>query len=224
MSDRLKVGVIGAGRVGPVVARGLAGVGHELVGITSGNDEERLAAMLPGVRVMTADEVAAASELVVLAVPDAELPGLVSGLAEVGAWHPGQLVLHTSPAFGVDVLEPAQRCGAIVLALHPAISFTGTSIDLRGLSGSYAAVAAQPGALPIAQALAVELGLEPVVVDADSRAAYSEAITTVTELSRAILSQSTELLHGIGFDNPGAYLAPLVHSTVEQALRTGPVN
>ncbi len=149
-AGRLTIGIIGAGHVGPVIGAALAGVGHAVVGITAGSDPDRAAAVLPGVAVMAAPEVVAAAQIVVLAVPHDQLPGLVAGLAEVGAWQPGQLVLHTDPAFGTDVLEPAVRSGAIPLAVHPAISFTGTTLDLRQLNASYAAVTAPAMVLPIA--------------------------------------------------------------------------
>ncbi|MFX5476921.1 DUF2520 domain-containing protein, partial [Acinetobacter baumannii] len=72
-----------------------------------------------------------------------QLPGLVAGLADIGAWQPGQLVLHTDPGYGVEVLAPALQRGVIPLAIHPAIVFTGaSSIDLRQLSQAYAAVTA----------------------------------------------------------------------------------
>ena len=216
---RLGVGIIGAGRVGPVIGAALGGAGHAITGITSGSDDDRVAGVLPDVPVLDAAEVLRRSELVIVAVPHNELPGLVSGLAEVGAWQPGQLVLHTDPGYGIGVLEPAQRSGAIPLAVHPAISFTGTSIDLRQLQASFAAVTAPAPVLPIAQALAVELGCEPVVVSEENRAAYAEAIATASEFSRAIIGQSTSLLRGIGVENPGGYLSALVQSTVETALR-----
>jgi len=216
---RLGVGIIGAGRVGPVIGAALAGAGHAITGITSGSDDDRVAGVLPDVPVLDAAEVLRRSELVVVAVPHDELPGLISGLSELGAWQPGQLVLHTDPSHGIGVLEPAQRAGAIPLAVHPAISFTGTSIDLRQLHASFAAVTAPAPVLPIAQALAVELGCEPIVIDEDDRAAYAEAIATASEFSRAIIGQSTSLLRGIGVENPGGYLSALVQSTVERALR-----
>lgn len=217
-SGRLGVGVIGAGRVGPVLAAALAGADHALVGITAGSDPDRVEAVLPGVPVLTADEVVRRSELVVLAVPHDELPGLVAGLADLGAWQTGQLVLHTDPAYGVDVLAPAAARGAIPLAVHPAMAFTGTSIDLRQLRDSYAAVTAPGMVLPIAQALAVELGCEPVVVAEADRAAYAEAIATATEFSAAIVTQAAGLLAQAGVEDPGRFLSALVHSTVERAL------
>lgn len=216
---RLGVGIIGAGLVGPVIGAALAGAGHAITGITSGSDDDRVAGILPEVPVLEAAEVLRRSELVILAVPHDELAGLVTGLAELGAWQPGQLVLHTDPAYGIGVLEPAQRTGAIPLAVHPAISFTGTSIDLRQLLAAFAAVTAPRAVLPIAQALAVELGCEPIVIAEDDRAAYAEAISTASEFSRAIIGQSTSLLRDIGVENPGGYLSALVQSTVERALR-----
>lgn len=218
---RLGVGVIGAGRVGPVVAAALAGAGHALTGITAGSDADRVEAILPGVPTLTADEVARRSELVVLAVPRDELAGLVSGLADLGAWQIGQLLVHTDAAHGIGVLAPAAAKGAIPLAIHPAIAFTGTSTDLRALQDAYAAVTAPAAVLPIAQALAVEMGCEPVVVADADRAAYGEAIATATEFSASIVRQASALLAGAGVEEPGRYLSALVHTTVDRALTAG---
>jgi predicted short-subunit dehydrogenase-like oxidoreductase (DUF2520 family) len=217
---RLGVGVIGGGRVGPVVAAALAGAGHLLTGITAGSDADRLEAMLPGVPTLTADEVVRRSELVVITVPSGELGSLVAGLADLGAWQVGQLVLHTDAAQGLGVLAPAAARGAIPLAIHPAIAFTGTSTDLRALQGAYAAVTAPAAVLPIAQALAVEMGCEPVVVSDRDRPAYGEAISTATEFSASIVRQATALLATAGVDEPGRYLSALVHTTVDRALST----
>jgi len=216
---RLGVGIIGAGRVGPVIGAALAGAGHAIVGITSGSDDERASAVLPGVPVLETQEVVRRSELVILAVPSAELSALVSGIAELGGWQIGQLVLHTDPAQGIEVLRPAAERGAIPLAVHPAITFTGTSIDLRQLQAGFAAVTAPAAVLPIAQALAVEMGCEPVVIAEADRAAYADAIATATEFSRSIIGQSTSRLREIGVENPGGFLSALVQSTVERALR-----
>lgn len=217
-ASRLGVGVVGAGRVGPVIAAALAGAGHAITGITAGSDRERVEAILPGVPVLDTEEVLRRSELVVLAVPHDELPGLVSGLADVGAWHPGQLVLHTDPGYGIGVLAPAAARGAIPLAVHPAMTFTGSTLDLRQLVGAYAAVTAPAAVLPIAQALAVELGCEPVVVADADRALYGEAIATATQFAESIVQQSATLLADAGVPTPGRFLSALVHSTVDRAL------
>ena len=116
------------------------------------------------------------------------------------------------------MLDPARRAGAIPLAVHPAMSFTGTSIDLARLPGTWFAVTAPAPVLPIAQALVVEMGGEPFVVAERDRAAYAEAIDTAVSFSTAIVDQASGLLDGIGVGRPGAVLAQLVRSSVENAL------
>lgn len=221
---RLGVGIVGAGRVGPVIGAALAGAGHAIVGIatTSEQGRERAAALLPGLPVLTIPEVIERSELVVLALPDAELASLVEGLAAAGAWRPGQLVWHTAPGFGAEVLAPATAAGAIPLAVHPALAFTGTSLDLVRLRETYSAVTAPPVVQPIGQALAVELGTEPIIVAEEDRPRYAEAIATATSFSTAIVGQAVALLHGIGVEAPGAVLSSLVRSSVDNALAAAP--
>ena len=219
-SGRLGIGIIGAGRVGPVFGAALAGAGHAIVGISavSQRSRDRAEAMLPNVPILDIPDVIERSELVILAVPESELRVLVAGLATAGVWQQGQLVLHTAPSLGVEVLAPAVAMGAIPLAVHPAMVFTGTSIDLARLRDSYCAVTAPTVVQPIGMALVVEMGAEPVLIDEDDRAAYAEAVSTATSFSRAIIGQAVGQLAGLGIENAGQILAPLVRSAVENAL------
>lgn len=217
---RLGIGIIGAGKVGPILGAALAGAGHALVGISaiSEQSKERAQAILPDVPVLDVPVIVERSELVLIAVPDEELPGLISGLATAGVWQPGQIVLHTSAVYGVDVLGPATQAGVIPLALHPAMSFTGTSMDIARLADSYIAVTAPTPVLPIGQALAVEMGGEPIVISEAQRPAYAEAIATASQFSAAIVDQATNILAEMGIDRPGRIVAPLIRSAVDNAL------
>lgn len=220
-SGRLGVGIIGAGRVGPILGAALAGAGHALVGISAISEEsrERADAILPGVPVLSVPDVVERSELVILAVPADQLDALVTGLAATGAWQPGQIVVHTAPGHGTAVLAAATARGAIAIALHPAMAFTGTSIDLSRLAETHFAVTCAGPVLPIGQALVVEMGGEPVVIAEADRPAYAEAIATATTFSTAIVDQATDILSEIGVESPGAVLAPLVRTAIENALR-----
>ncbi|MGV8883906.1 MAG: Rossmann-like and DUF2520 domain-containing protein [Rhodoglobus sp.] len=225
-SGRLGIGIIGAGRVGPVLGAALAGAGHAIVGIaaTSENNKDRARAMLADVPILDIPDLIERSELVILAIPESEIESLVAGLAATGAWQPGQLVLHTAPGLGWEVLRPAMMAGAIPLAVHPAMAFTGTSIDLVRLRESYCAVTAPTPVLPIGQALVVEMGAEPVVIDEADRPVYAEAIATATSFSASIVGQAVGLLSDLGVEQPGYVIAPLVRSSVENALQAPPLS
>lgn len=219
-AGRLGVGVIGAGRVGPVLGAALAGAGHALVGITAVSQEsrDRADAMLPGVPVLSIPDLVERSELVLVAVPDVELAALVEGLAEAGVWVAGQLVVHTAPGVGTEVLMPAVRRGAIPVALSPAMAFTGTSVDLVRLREARCAVTAPSPVLPIGQALAVEMGCEPVVVEEEDRPAWAAALAeAVDPLERALQTAATQLIR-LGVDDPDAVLGPVARSALERAL------
>ena len=164
-TGRLGVGIIGAGHVGPVLGAALAGAGHAIVGISAISERscERAEAMLPGVPILDIPALVERSELVILAVPAAELPTLIAGLATAGVWQQGQLVVHTAAEYGTGVFAPALASGVIPLAIHPALAFTGTSIDLAQLHGSYFAVTAPTPVQPIGQALVVEIDRKSVV-------------------------------------------------------------
>jgi predicted short-subunit dehydrogenase-like oxidoreductase (DUF2520 family) len=220
-AGRLGIGVIGAGRVGPVLGAALAGAGHAITGISAVSEEsrDRAEAMLPAAPILDIPSIVERSELVILAVPDSELESLVAGLAATSSWLPGQLVMHTAAGFGTSVLAPAQALGAIPLAIHPAMDFTGTSIDISRLTESWFAVTAPTPVQPIGQALVVEMGGEPVLVAEKDRAAYAEAIEIATAFSRSIVAQATGLLSGIGVEHPGAFLSSLVRSSVDNALQ-----
>jgi hypothetical protein len=100
--------------------------------------------------------------------------------------------------------------------VHPAITFTGTSIDLRQLRDAFAAVTA-PAAVPIAQALAVELGCEPVVVAERSRRVRRGDRDGDRVLGIHRRPGGAPAAGG-GGECARRFLTPLVHSTVDRAL------
>lgn len=222
---RLGVGVVGAGRVGAVLGSALRAAGHTVVGASGVSEQsrERIATLLPGVPVLEIPEVVERAELVLLAVPDDALPRLVSGLADTGAWQTGQIVVHTSGAAGTTVLEPARVAGAIPLAVHPAMTFSGTSLDLARLVGCTFAVTGPAAVQPIGQALVVEIGGEPVVVPEAARGLYHAALAHGANHLVVLVAQAAQALREAGVTTPGRVLSPLLGAALESATRAADV-
>ncbi|GGC04935.1 Rossmann-like and DUF2520 domain-containing protein [Cellulomonas carbonis] len=218
---RLGVGVVGAGRVGAVLGSALRAAGHAVVGASgiSAESRERIATLLPGVEHLEVEQVVERAELVLLTVPDDALADLVQGLATVGAWQPGQIVVHTAGAHGVGVLAPARAAGAIPIALHPAMTFTGTSLDLGRLPGCTVAVTAPTPVLPIGQALVVEIGAEPVVVAEEMRPLYHAALAHGANHLVVLVAQAAQALAAAGVAAPDRVLGPLLAAALDSAVR-----
>ena len=140
-------GVIGPGRVGVALARALARAGHEITAVSAVSEasKQRARDHFPRARLTEPAQVLADADLVLMTVPDDVLPGLVEGLAATGAPYTGRLLAHASGAHGVRVLDPATRAGALPLALHPVMAFTGREDDVDRLKGvSFGVTAPDP--------------------------------------------------------------------------------
>jgi predicted short-subunit dehydrogenase-like oxidoreductase (DUF2520 family) len=219
----LRVGVIGAGRVGAVLAAALRARGHEIVSVAGESDASlrRAAELLPGVPVAKPTAVGRGCDVLLLTVPDDMLDNVVSQLAASGALHAGQFVVHTSGSHGLQVLEPAVLVGARPVAVHPAMTFTGTPRDLERLPACVFGVTAGPNERDWAGALVAELGGELMWVPEERRSLYHAGLAHGANHLVTLVSQAMELLGAAGADDPAGVLRPLLVAALDNALADG---
>ncbi|HKE51641.1 MAG TPA: DUF2520 domain-containing protein [Actinomycetes bacterium] len=220
---RLSVGVIGTGRVGAVLGAALRRAGHTVVAASAISEASRTRAeaLLPGVPLVDPRTVAEQADLLLLTVPDDALAELVAGLAETGAISMGQIVVHTSGRYGYSVLEPALQAGALPLALHPVMTFTGTSVDLERLAGCSFGVTAPEALRPMAEALVVEMSGEPEWIDERHRPLYHAALAIGANHLVTLVAEAQDLLARAGVEHPSRMLGPLLGAALDNALRSG---
>jgi predicted short-subunit dehydrogenase-like oxidoreductase (DUF2520 family) len=184
----------------------------------------RAAALLPGVPVVAPDAVVPGCDLALLAVPDDVLPGLVRGLAATGCFRAGQIVVHTSGAHGVAVLDPAADHGVLPLALHPVMTFTGRVEDTARLAGCSVGVTAAAGdeaAWSVGEALVVEMGAEPVRVAEEVRPLYHAALAHGANHLVTLVRDCADILEKAGVRPAERLIAPLLSAALDNALRHG---
>ncbi len=229
---RLDIGVIGTGRVGAVIGAALNRAGHKVVAVSAVSDLSRLRAesLLPSAKILPIDQVVKDRDLILLTVPDDVLPELVNGLAKTNSVSPGSFVIHTSGRLGIDVLQPLTEQGCLPLAIHPVMTFTGTSVDLNRLSGCPFGVTAPDSLRPVAEALVVEIGGEPIWVPEKNRNLYHTALAFGANNLITIVNETVDLLAQAGIENPTDLVTPLLNASLDNALRnsdaalTGPIS
>jgi predicted short-subunit dehydrogenase-like oxidoreductase (DUF2520 family) len=220
---RLAVGIVGVGRAGSALGMALEGAGHRVLAVHAVSEASRSRAetFFPTAEVLEIAGVLAACDLVLLTVPDDVLPELADGLARTGAVRPGQFMLHASGRYGLAVLAALSAAGAVPLALHPAMTLTGTRVDVQRLSGCPFAVTAPQSLRPIADALVLEMGGEPLWVPEQSRTAYHAGLAHAANHLVTLIADAMDLLAGAGIEHPDRLLAPLVHAALDNVLRSG---
>ncbi|WP_299056521.1 Rossmann-like and DUF2520 domain-containing protein [uncultured Nocardioides sp.] len=218
-----RVGLVGAGRVGAVLGAALAAAGHDVVGVSgdSAASQARARDLLPGVPVLAPAAVAEACDVLVLAVPDDALLGLVEVLVAGGSVREGQYVVHTSGRHGLAVLDAATALGARPVALHPAMTFTGTAVDRERLRGSVVGVTAGPGERALAAQVVSALGATATYVDEVHRTLYHAGLAHGANHLVTLVAEARETLAAAGVDDPAALLGPLLRAALEGALEHG---
>ena len=169
--------------------------------------------------------------------PTPSSPGLVSGLAATSAVRPGTIVAHTSGANGIGVLAPLTEQGCIPLAIHPAMTFTGSDEDIARLPDTcFGVTAADEVGYAIAQSLVLEIGGEPFRVREDARTLYHAALAHASNHVVTVLLDAVEALRAalwgqellgqemVG-DAPGGIaervIGPLARASLENSLQRG---
>lgn len=220
---RLNVGVVGAGRVGTALAVALGRAGHRIASAyaVSTQSRERLALFLPGVPVLEPSEVIKSADLVLLTVPDDALPGLVTGLVATAAPVAGRMLAHASGRHGLAVLEPATAVGALPLAMHPVMTFTGRPDDVEKMAGICFGVTAPPALQPAAEVLVMEMGGDPVFIAEENRGLYHAALAGAANHLVTQVVQAADLLAAAGVAQPARMLGPLLSAALDNALRLG---
>ncbi len=223
MGEKFSVGVIGAGRVGAVLAAALQAAGHEIAEVAGESDASRtrIETLLPGVHIDKPTAVAKASNLLLLTVPDDALDNVVRMLVASGAIRPGQYVVHTSGRHGLDVLRPAIEIGARGVAMHPAMTFTGTDLDLDRLAGCIYGVTSDAAERLVVEGLVADLRGQIVWVAEENRTLYHAALAHGANHLVTLVAQAMELLRSAGSSDPAATLRPLLTAALDNALAYG---
>jgi predicted short-subunit dehydrogenase-like oxidoreductase (DUF2520 family) len=145
--------------------------------------------------------------IVLLCVPDGEIANAAAAI------EPGPMVGHCSGASGLEALLP--HAG---FSLHPLMTVTEKGANFAGAGA--AIDGATPAARDCARDLALNLGMRPIELAAEDRAAYHAAASVASNFLVTLEAAAERIAASAGVER--ADLAPLVRATVENWIAAGP--
>lgn len=230
----MRIGIIGAGRVGTAIGIILSARGYMLVGVVD-KEEARAQALAArtGARVFASPGALAREvEIVFITTSDAAIAKVAEEIAAAGGFWPGQTVVHMSGALGSSILESAARQGAVVLSIHPLQSFATGEQAVKVLPGSFFSIEGDAAGFPLARRLVEDMGGKCFFLSPGSKPLYHAGACVASNYLVTLVGQAVKLLvaSGIPREEALAALLPLVEGTVKnigevgipQAL-TGPI-
>jgi predicted short-subunit dehydrogenase-like oxidoreductase (DUF2520 family) len=218
---QLKLGIIGAGRVGTGLALSFARSGRKVVAVASRTaaSARALARRVRGARAVSSPQEAAdRADVIFLTVPDDAIAGVASGIR----WRAGSACVHCSGAGDLDLLAAAAAQGAQVGGFHPLRMFgePGKSFDMRGCSIAIVGTEALAREL---ERLARAIGARPLCLPEGGRALYHIGANFSGAFVVALIAESVALWKKLGVSERDALraLLPLLRGSVDNVEKLG---
>lgn len=220
-TNALRVGFIGAGRLGKALAWHCARQEVRVVAAASRlpAQAEELAARIPGCNVGSAQAVADACDLVFLTTRD----GLIRPMADALRWRPGSGVVHCSGATDVSELAKALRDGAHIGGFHPLQTFGDPEAASHAIAGCTITIEASEPLDTTLIALAARLGCRVNRLPQGARALYHAAAGYPSQFINALLREASSMWKSWGATEEDAVqaLLPMMRGTLSSIERAG---
>ena len=223
---KVRIGFIGAGKVGCSLARYLRENGAELVGFFSRTHEhaQEAAAFTGGEAFNTAADAALASDVTFLTCTDAELPKIATELAAVlGKAAAGKAFAHCSGALAADVLAPLREAGAAACSAHPLYAVSSRFDCWQELGRAWFTLEGDEAAVEPVEELLASCGNHVVRIPASEKVRYHAAAVMASNLVVGLYDLAASELATCGFApaDAEAALAPLFLGNAEHIAADG---
>jgi predicted short-subunit dehydrogenase-like oxidoreductase (DUF2520 family) len=198
----MQIGIVGAGRVARALSHELAACGWRVAPIDSRSP-------VGGIRTL------------LIAVADDALAEVAEALAEAYPSGDG-VALHTSGAYGAEILAPLAAKGFDCGTLHPLQTISdGNSGVLRGIAF---AISGSDKAIAVAEQTVAALDGIALRIRPEHRATYHAAAVMASNYITALIHAAGQLLHlaGVTGVESRRALGPLIRQSVENALQQEP--
>jgi predicted short-subunit dehydrogenase-like oxidoreductase (DUF2520 family) len=225
MAVKLRIAIVGPGRLGSALALELRRAGYGVSAIISGESgasrgKGRVLARQVQAR-WTAAGAPFDADLVWFCVPDREIARAARQLADVIEWK-GRIALHSSGALASDELRVLRRRGAVVASVHPLMTFVRRSIP--ALKGVPFALEGDPAAVWAGARIVRVLGGEPFSISKNKKLAYHAWGAFTSPLLIALLVTSERVARAAGLSSVAARrkTMPIVRQTLANYAKLGP--
>ncbi|MEY3488791.1 MAG: hypothetical protein RL655_359 [Pseudomonadota bacterium] len=220
-ADTLRIGFIGAGRLGKALAWQCADQGLRVCAAASIRHVQAqvLAERVQDCAVMTSQEVAQWCDLVFVTTPDEA----IGPTADALRWRAGTFVVHCSGATEVSALAKAASDGAFIGGFHPLQSFGDPQAAARPLPGCTITVEAGEPLDAVLVAIAGRLGCAVNRLPPGARPLYHAAAGYTSQFVNAMLRKASAMWRSWGSTEQAAVqaLVPLVRGTLASIAQTG---
>ncbi len=215
----LKIGIIGAGKVGFTLALALSKAGYTVNAVSSRSiaSAYKLGDKLPSAVVFEVPQgVVNACDLIFITTPDSAIGDVVIPITG----RPGLMICHVAAAIPVEILDPLRTQGAVTGVFHPLQSIGSSNADI--LPGITFAIEAEDPLFKILREMAVRLGGRVIELKGNDRVLYHASAIMASNYLVTLVSLAAGLWKGFGTQEQAIRaLTPLIRGTLDNIEEIG---
>lgn len=215
-NEGVKVGIVGAGKVGIAIASVLKTKGFEVTAIASRRqDSLDTAKKYVGERVTYTRDIGVAvtkADVIGVTTQDREIPAVARSISEQFPDLKGKIFFHTSGAHTAAELKPLDDRGASLGSLHPLQTFPDIESGIASLPSTYIFIEGDEAAIQSLEKLGCSLGSKAVRIESSDKVLYHLSAVFTCNLLCALLYQSELIMDRIAIDLVPFY--PIINATL----------
>ena len=220
----MKIGIIGAGRVGCSIGKYLKEHGAAVAGYFSKSRESvESAATFTGTTAFPAlGELVKASDIIFVATPDDVIRSVWESIKEEPIQ--GKIVCHFSGSLSSVVFSGRKQAGVSGCSAHPMYAFSSKYTSYEQLNQVLFTMEGDKKALEEIGSVLEQAGIRFCVIDSAKKERYHAAASMVSNMMIGLYQMSIDMLQDCGFEESGArvLVEPLVKGNIHTLLTTSP--
>ncbi len=224
--DNLKIGIIGAGKVGTTLGKHLACNGMSIAGYVSRSHESaEAAAEFTGTTAYhTLEELVSASDTLFLTTPDGEIGGVWDCIRDARIGLQEKIICHFSGSLSSNVFSGIEQTGAYGCSIHPMFAFNDKFTSYQEFPQAILTMEGDQRAKSAMTSLFGDcLGHRILAIQTEDKVKYHAAAAMASNYMIGLYQVSLHLLGECGFsqEEGNALLRSLVLANVENMLEKG---
>ncbi len=221
----MKIGIIGAGKVGIALGHVLQNKGFAVVAVASRREEslELARNYIPGKCLYTKNvsEVVREADVIAITTQDREIHAVAQEIFRKVEKLDRKLFFHTSGAHPATELSPLEQKGAILGSLHPLQTFPDVNSGIVALPRTYIFIEGDEKAIPVLDLLASTIGFKAVRIESRNKVLYHLSAVFVCNLLTALMHTGEGIVNRIGIDLMPFF--PIIETTLRNIEKKGPL-
>jgi predicted short-subunit dehydrogenase-like oxidoreductase (DUF2520 family) len=221
----MKIGIIGAGKVGIALGHVLQNKGFAIVAVASRREEslELARNYIPGKCLFTTNvsEAVREADVVAITTQDREIRAVAQEIFRKADKLDRKLFFHTSGAHPAIELSPLEQKGAMLGSLHPLQTFPDVNSGIVALPGTYIFIEGDEKVIPVLDLLASTIGFKAVRIESKNKLLYHLSAVFVCNLLTALMHTGEGIVNRIGIELTPFF--PIIETTLRNIESKGPL-